>query len=198
LKLNLGCGQNKIPGFVNVDEHGDPDVRHDLEAFPWPWADDTFEEVRANHVLEHLGQDPDIFIGVMKEIYRVARPGAQVLVAVPHPRHDDFLSDPTHVRPVTPLLMALFCRRLNLEWQAMGAANSPLALFHRVDFELQEVQLTLDEPYLSEYQAGRLSEQEVDRLARERNNVVKEIRMRLQAVKPFGGQDAGAHPPSKV
>ena len=186
MKLNLGCGQSKVPGFVNVDKFGEPDVRHDLELFPWPWPDNHFVEVRAIHVLEHLGKDADNFIGVMKELYRVCAGGARIQVTVPHPRHDNFLSDPTHVRPITPLLMSLFCRRLNLIWQAQGAANSPLALYHQVDFEVRSVNFALDEPYHGEFLAGRLSEDEVQRLLRECNNVASEIRMELEAIKTAG------------
>jgi hypothetical protein len=184
MKLNLGCGQNKKPGYVNVDKFGEPDVRHDLEKFPWPWPEDSFEEVVANHVLEHLGRDPDVFIGVMKEIYRVCRGGAFVRIAVPHPRHDHFVSDPTHVRPVTPLLLNLFSRRLNLQWQAMGAANSPLAIYHEVNFELRKIDYTLDEPYRSDYTAGRISLANVEQAIRQLNNVATEYRMELEVIKP--------------
>ncbi len=183
-KLNLGCGLNKLPGYVNVDKYGEPDVRHDLEAFPWPWPADSCAEVLANHVLEHLGRDPEVFIGVIKEIYRVCRHGAKVRVVVPHPRHDNFLSDPTHVRPITPLLLGLFSRRLNLEWQAGGASNSPLALYHGVNFELRNYAHVLDEPYRSEFASGRLSAAEVERAVRERNNVATEFRMELEVIKP--------------
>ena len=41
LKLNLGCGDKKHEGFVNVDLHGDPDVRCDLSQFPWPFEDSS-------------------------------------------------------------------------------------------------------------------------------------------------------------
>lgn len=183
MKLNLGCGGNKLPGYVNVDKNGDPDVRHDLERFPWPWGDDSIEDVQASHVLEHLGRDPGIFIGVMKEIYRVCRHGAMVRIVVPHPRHDDFLGDPTHVRPITPLTMGLFSRQQNLKWQAMGASNSPLALQHGVDFALRRVKLVLDEPYSTDLESGRIAPEELERIVREYNNVVREIKMELEVIK---------------
>ena len=39
MKLNLGCGNYKMNGFVNVDKFADcePDEVVDLEVFPWPW-----------------------------------------------------------------------------------------------------------------------------------------------------------------
>jgi hypothetical protein len=183
VKLNLGCGANRLPGYVNVDKHGAPDVRHDLEVFPWPWADGSVEEVVLHHVLEHLGQTPDAFIGVMKELYRVCAPGARVRIVVPHPRHDDFLGDPTHVRVVTPDVLNLFSRRLNLEWQRTGAPNSPLALYHGVDFELIELEEVLENDYLEGYRSGRLTKAELERIISERNNVVREFRLTLKVVK---------------
>ena len=37
MRLNLGCGNSKIPGWTNVDKIGacSPDQVVDLEAFPW-------------------------------------------------------------------------------------------------------------------------------------------------------------------
>jgi hypothetical protein len=183
MKLNLGCGPNKVPGYVNVDKYGEPDLRHDLEQFPWPWPSDAVDEVLASHVLEHLGQTPEAFIGVMKELYRVCRHGAEVRIAVPHPRHDDFLGDPTHVRAITPMTLALFSRRQNLAWVEKGGSNTTLALFHGVDFETRKVALVLEEPYLSEFKAGRIPQAQIDELARQRNNVVRELRFVLEVIK---------------
>jgi hypothetical protein len=36
-KLNLGCGDDYKEGFINVDIENDPDVKHDLNSYPWPW-----------------------------------------------------------------------------------------------------------------------------------------------------------------
>src|SRR5438270_657359 len=126
LKLNLGSGQNPRPGYVNVDKHGDPDLKCDLESFPWPWPDSSVSEILLIHVLEHLGASPDVFIRIMKEMYRVCEPAAQIYIVVPHPRHDNFIGDPTHVRPLTPAMMQLFSKKANLRWREIGSPRSPL------------------------------------------------------------------------
>jgi hypothetical protein len=183
LKLNLGSGQNPQPGFVNVDKFGEPDLRCDLETFPWPWPDNSVSEIVMNHVLEHLGASTEVFIGIMKELYRVCEPGARIRIAVPHPRHDTFINDPTHVRPITPEVLSLFSKRQNLRWKETGAANSPLALYHGVDFEVVSEEYFLDEPYSSDLQQGRLEQDELKALLRKHNNVASEISITLQAVK---------------
>src|SRR5262249_3713552 len=140
IKLNLGCGANHFAGYVNVDKFGNPDVRHDLETFPWPWPDNSVSEVMLVHVLEHLGQQTNVYLKIMQEMYRICEPEARIHIIVPHFRHDNFFDDPTHVRAVTPLGLALFSQKLNREWIAMGAANSPLGIYLGIDFEVLETQ----------------------------------------------------------
>src|SRR4051794_26785541 len=110
MRLNLGCGGNKMPGWLNVDHSSAcaPDTLVDLETLPWPWADNYAEEVLFNHVLEHLGATPALYIGIIKELWRICAPGATVTIAVPHPRSDDFLNDPTHVRAITGEGLVMF------------------------------------------------------------------------------------------
>ncbi len=139
LKLNLGCGVNKKPDYVNVDREGvftGSDVMHDLEQFPWPWEANSVSEIRMVHVLEHLGQDPNTYRRIWQEIYRICAPGAKLHIVVPHWRHDNFWSDPTHVRAVTPLGICLLSQKFNRTCEKAQAANSPLGLYWGVDFEV--------------------------------------------------------------
>ena len=78
MRLNLGCGQDKRDGWTNVDKMAaaEPDQVVDLEELPWPWPDSSVEEVAMKHVLEHLGAETDVYLGIIKELYRVCRHGA--------------------------------------------------------------------------------------------------------------------------
>ncbi|MFH1130098.1 MAG: hypothetical protein V1754_02105 [Pseudomonadota bacterium] len=183
LKLNLGCGQNFLPGYINVDKEGEPDFRFDLETFPWPWANNSAQEVVLHHVLEHLGETTNSFLSIMKELYRICRPDAVVKIVVPHPRHDSFLSDPTHVRAINETTISLFSKAKNLEWKRARVANSPLALYLGVEFEIKKLNFELDEPWYSKFELGKLDRQGVfDALARY-NNVAHSISMELKVVK---------------
>lgn len=183
LKLNLGSGQNKRPGYVNVDKYGEPDLLCDLEAFPWPWNDNSVDEIVLNHVLEHLGETKEVYLGIIKELYRVCKPGATIHISVPHPRHDDFINDPTHVRIVTPESLKLFSKKLNREWARLNAANSPLGLYLDVDFDLVRTNFMLDEPWFSQLKAEKLKEADLWEISRKYNNVIKQMTMELRVVK---------------
>jgi hypothetical protein len=183
MKLNLGCGLNKQPGFVNVDRYGEPDLVWDLEVFPWPWPDNSATEIRLIHVLEHLGRDADIFIRIIQELYRVSAPGAAIKIVVPHPRHDDFINDPTHVRAITADTFTLFSKKYNRRWQQMGVANSPLAFYHDVDFDIVAVNSELDEPYASAFKHGSMSEERLKNSIRTYNNVIRATTIDLVVVK---------------
>jgi hypothetical protein len=183
LKLNLGCGHERLAGYVNVDRVGSPDLVWDLETFPWPWDDASVDEVRLHHVLEHLGATAASYLRIIQELYRVCRGGARVLITVPHPRHDDFLVDPTHVRPILAESFQLFSKRRCREWAEKGAANSALALWLDVDFELGPVSHRLDPRWLAQLQAGAISAEALSVMAQQIHNVVKEIAIELVVVK---------------
>ena len=183
MKLNMGCGFNKRAGFLNVDlaPECQPDLVCDLESLPWPWENDSVDEVVFHHSLEHIGQSPRVFLGMIKELYRVCRDNARVRINVPHPRHDDFINDPTHVRIITPSTLSLFDRRVNDEIKALKGANTCLAHYLDVDFFLESQELVLCEPYLTQHQKRQLSNADVELMSREWNNVASEYRIVIVA-----------------
>jgi hypothetical protein len=186
LKLNMGCGTNKLPGYLNIDAAAacEPDEIVDLEATPWPWPDSSAQEVRFNHSLEHMGRDPQVFLAIMTELYRICADGAVVQIHVPDPRHDNFINDPTHVRVITPSVLRLFDRQINEEWRRNRAANTPLALYTGVDFQMTSHQALLAEPYRSKLLAGEVSQAALEDAARSYNNVIEEWRITLVVRKP--------------
>jgi SAM-dependent methyltransferase len=185
MKLNLGCGYEHLEGWVNVDSSPvcGPDQVFDVESFPWPWPDNSAEAVRFHHSLEHMGAETQVFLRLMQELYRVCAPGAVVQVTVPDPRSDNFLGDPTHVRPVSPQMLELFDRQKNDEAKAKGWSNTPLAHYLDVDFALRSVVPILQEPYAGQLRRGEVTQEDLNRLVHSHNNVVGEWRMELVARK---------------
>lgn len=92
-RLNLGCGHDTKPGWVNVDRVKLPgvDLVWDLETLPLPFRDGEFEEVVCFDVLEHLE-----YIPVLEEIFRIMKPGGILRVRVPHFTSKNSYTDPTH------------------------------------------------------------------------------------------------------
>ena len=78
------------------DFDGAVDVVHDLNQIPWPFEDNTFDEIVAIHLVEHL----DSLLDFMNEAWRVLAPGGAVYIVTPEAGSNFDLthSDPTHVR----------------------------------------------------------------------------------------------------
>lgn len=190
MRLNLGCGNRRINDWVNVDKIAtcNPDQIVDLEKFPWPWPDNSVDEIMLSHVLEHLGAATEIYLGIIKELYRVCRDGALIRINVPHPRHDHFLGDPTHVRAIIPDGLWLFSQEQNRNWIAQGAANTPLGIYLGVDFAITSVNMGLDEPWRGRFERGEILPKDLEHAARSYNNVVMEIAIEMRAIKPAGRQ----------
>ena len=185
VNLNLGSGAKKIDGYINLDKFNTfkPDIVHDLEKFPYPFNDNSVDKIIMSHVLEHLGQNPDIFNSIMKELYRICKNGSLIDITIPHPRHDDFLSDPTHVRPITILGLELYDKELNEKWYKEKAANSPLALIHNVNFKIKKVHYDIVNKYKVMFEEKKINKEELNDLIDKYNNVVKQISIQLEVIK---------------
>ena len=185
MKINLGSGSKILKGYINVDkfQYYNPDIVHDLEKFPYPFEDNSIDEILLSHVLEHIGQNPDVFNNIIKELYRICKNNSIVDIRVPHPRHDDFISDPTHVRPITILGLQLYDKSLNERWEKMNAANTPLALIHGVNFNIKDVKYVLEDNYIKLLESKEIDQNELQEYIKKYNNVVKEMKIKWVALK---------------
>lgn len=86
LKLNIGCGEDYIDDYINVDLYAEQkvDARFDISKIPYP--DNSVDEIKAFRVIEHFNffQIKDI----LNEWYRVLKPGGKLYLETP-----DFLSN---------------------------------------------------------------------------------------------------------
>lgn len=81
--LNLGCGGNTIPGWVNIDA----DLPHHVDIL-WNLCDglpfipdSSFDFIYSEHFLEHI--DRKSALNLMSECRRVLKPGGVVRIAMP-------------------------------------------------------------------------------------------------------------------
>lgn len=56
VKLDIGCGASKQPGFIGIDyfQYGPVDIVWDIERTPWPMPSDCVQTAIASHILEHI------------------------------------------------------------------------------------------------------------------------------------------------
>jgi SAM-dependent methyltransferase len=98
VRLNLGCGDKILAGYINVDVVESragrrPDVicdLHDLSVFESNYAD----EILAVHVVEHFWQWE--VIDILKEWVRVLKPGGKMILECPNliSAAQEFLKNP--------------------------------------------------------------------------------------------------------
>jgi hypothetical protein len=190
VKLDLGAGFKKHVGFISVDKEPctKPDVLWDLERFPWPWKDNSVEEVRMVHVLEHIGKELSVYKAIIRELYRICTDKAIIGIRVPYYRHRGFWADPTHVRVVTPLGIDHLSKKKNREWIADGYSNTPLALFWDIDFETESIWSQVDsDVWNALFPHMKLSDSAMQEFlaydGRRINDLISEIHIVLRAVK---------------
>lgn len=110
IKLDIGCGANKQPGFVGIDIRAEKgvDIVHNLEETPWPLPDKSVSLAVASHVLEHINPHNFVFVNVMNEIWRILKPGGRFVFVVPYAGSAGFWQDPTHCNGITEATLSYF------------------------------------------------------------------------------------------
>jgi tetratricopeptide (TPR) repeat protein len=112
LKLDIACGQRKSPGFCGVDIWEGADIICNLEQFPWPFADDSVDEIFCSHYIEHV---PDL-VSFANELHRIMKVGAKAVITAPYYSSIRAWQDPTHVRPISENTFLYF----NSQWRLLN------------------------------------------------------------------------------
>lgn len=101
MKLNLGGGHIRIPGYLQVDKQPEwggvsADVVTDLEE-GLPFPDQSVDVINAAHIFEHVKN----FLPLMEECWRVLKDDGFMMVAVPVFPSEAAVAPPDHVRYFT-------------------------------------------------------------------------------------------------
>lgn len=131
-------GRKGWTDLVTLDNNPDhrPDVVHDLHVHPLPFADDTFDEVHAYEVLEHLRQQGDWrgFFADFSELWRILKPGGYIAATCPSWRSAWAWGDPSHTRVLTSGTL-VFLNQTEYTRQVGVTAMSDFRFCYQADFE---------------------------------------------------------------
>jgi predicted SAM-dependent methyltransferase len=81
-RLNLGCGVNVVPGWLNVDQiTGPPGVVFMDCGDHWPMPDNAFDAVLCEHMIEHVPKE--VGRTILSESFRILKPGGAFRAVTP-------------------------------------------------------------------------------------------------------------------
>lgn len=132
-------GQEEWKELVTLDMNPDhkPDVVWDLTKRPLPFDDNTFDEIHAYEVLEHLGQQGDwrSFFEEWSEWWRMLKPGAHLYACSPVWSSEGAWGDPGHTR-----IMSIACLTFLVQTEyTKQIGKTPMTdyrFIYKADFDL--------------------------------------------------------------
>ena len=166
--LHLGCGDEYIPGWINLDVGGRRrDLEFDLETCAdarLPLAADSLDGIYACHVIERIRATTALFA----ELHRVAKPGATLHVRLPHGSADAAWTDPACVRPYFEDSFRMFSQ----------PARSPTDASYVADWQVTRTTLIVEPGLLARGADVAMTQIRTSR------NLVGDMVVELTAVKP--------------
>jgi SAM-dependent methyltransferase len=142
MNINLGCGDKHVPGFLGVDRYRAAAVEMlcDVER-SLPFRDSTIDAIHLDNLIEHV---LDI-TALVRELVRVARPGARISIVTPHFSSLASWMDPTHLHHLSYFSMNhyeheyLRCAlpgRVNVTQRRLSFGGGVLGVLGRLFFTL--------------------------------------------------------------
>jgi SAM-dependent methyltransferase len=137
-KLNLGCGKDRIEGYINCDisKEVNPDKIVDLEK-KLPFKDNSIDEIITYHTLEHIKN----FIPLMEEIYRILKNDGILKVRAPYFAYPGAFQDPTHVRFFTLRTFDCFSKDNGLNYYSNARFE---IVYRKLKFSIKRDHLLID------------------------------------------------------
>lgn len=175
LKIDLGCGDNKQKGFVGVDiiKTKGVDVVHDLTKYPWPFKDNSVDEIWASHYVEHLPHGvglQDGMVDFMNECWRIMKKGAIARFLTPYYANARAFQDPYHTRFITESSYLYFTK----EWRKVNKLEHyPI----HTDFQIIKIDHNINQSFI-----GR-SQEAMQQMAMMNWNVIDDLLITLKKPK---------------
>lgn len=179
-KLNLGAGNIIKEGYINHDivELEGIDCVHDLNIFPWPWEDNSFDLILAFDVIEHL----DDFMNVMNEIHRVLKKDGHCLLQVPYWNSWGAIADPTHKKNFNEFTFQFLDPNSKFNQERHYYSNTRFEILEEYfSYAFFSPYLTI--PFLGKrYTKAKLSKIILGIFANIFNNIILDIKIKLRKI----------------
>lgn len=141
---------NLVPKITTLDiePRHKTDVVWDLNVLPWPFEDNSYDEIHAYEVLEHLGTQGDAkaFFAHFWEIYRILKPMGYLAGSCPRADSMWAWGDPSHRRVINEGTFT-FLDQTQYAQQVGKTAMSDFRSIWKGDFHAEALQRTDDQLY---------------------------------------------------
>jgi predicted SAM-dependent methyltransferase len=141
-KLNIGCGQQKLEGFTNIDINSafNPDILMDAGQIPnyKQFKNNTISEIRSSHFLEHTENPEEI----MREWHRILSVNGILKIKLPH--FSRGFTNPDHKRG------------FDLSWPLHFDKENSYSTYAGVEYEVEKMKMVWI-AFLDHYPAGPLT-----------------------------------------
>lgn len=114
LKINLGCGNKPLKGYLNVDVYKfkGVDLQQDLNKYPYKFKSNSADEILCSHIIEHL-YEPD---RCLSDLYRILKKGGKLTIRTPYFGHSLAFSSWQHRNYFAISSFSILDKKSELDW----------------------------------------------------------------------------------